>query len=120
MNATKVAEIFKEDIKMDDFKKIEDLKNDKEFLEKISKTTDANELAKAFSDVGVNITPEQMEEAQKVAKEMEAKSDELVEEDLDKVSGGFAVSGTAAFIIKIGGVLFLAWAGGKILQSLGY
>ena len=103
---------------MEEIKRIEELKNNKEFLEKISSITDTEELAKAFSDVGVNVTPEQMAEAQKAAKEMETKGDEISEEDLDSVAGGFALSGTATFIIKIGGVLFLAYIGGKIKKRL--
>ena len=67
-------------------KKIESLKENKEFLNKIAQMENSDEVAAAFCAEGVEVTAEEVEKA----RELIGKNGELSEKALEDVSGGIA------------------------------
>lgn len=65
--------------------KIEELKHDPVFAEKIQKAESLSEVAKLFSDEGVKVTEAELQA------EAEKDNDELNEDALDSVTGGVGV-----------------------------
>lgn len=83
---------------------------DKEFVAALERITTAEEAQKAFAAKGIEMT---LDEVQQIGNLM-AQQDELGEDDLDSVAGGFAI--TTGYAVIIGGVaVCLAAAGVKIL-----
>lgn len=91
---------------MDDYKRIDELMKDEAFLEKIGDLTDPKDLAKAFTEAGVVVSAEQIENALVEAKKINIKDGEISESDLVNVSGG--VPYAVGIAIRIGGVIALA------------
>lgn len=83
---------------------------DKEFVAALAKITTAEEAQKAFAAKGIEMT---LDEVQQIG-DMMGQKDELGEDDLDNVAGGFAI--TTGYAVIIGGVaVCIAAAGIKIL-----
>lgn len=93
---------------MDQMKILEELKNDKEFLEKLSAAKDNDaEMAKLFNEKGIDVT----EDAIKAIRNS-VNSEELDETSLDNVAGGFGL--IEGIVIGIFGLfLLLGYTGGK-------
>lgn len=65
----------------------ENLMQDREFCEKLENAENDDVIIQLFAEKGIDVTKEQLAEA----REMASHGDELDEEMLDKVSGGFGV-----------------------------
>ena len=63
----------------------ENLMHDREFCEKLENAENDDVIIQLFADKGIDVTKEQLAEA----RGMISRGDELDEEMLDKVSGGF-------------------------------
>lgn len=89
---------------------VKDAFADKEFVAALAKITTAEDAQKAFADKGIELS---LEEVQQIG-DLMAQRDELGEDDLDSVAGGWAITTGVALII--GGILVcVAIAGIKIL-----
>lgn len=64
-----------------------------EVLSKLKNADSPQEVESILTSSGVNITAEEIEEALEYAFANKEKTDEVSEEDLENVSGGFAFSG---------------------------
>jgi hypothetical protein len=95
---------------MDISKKIEELMKDQEFVKSLVSMETVEDIAEAFHQKGVNITPEELEQARQIA--LSSEDGELSEESLSAVSGGLALSA-----VIVGGLLIwtgLSVAGGAL------
>lgn len=83
---------------------------DKEFVANLGKITTAEEAQKAFNAKGIKMT---LDEVQQLG-DLMAQQEELAENALDNIAGGFAI--TAGYAVIISGVAICAAAAGvKIL-----
>lgn len=78
---------------------IEEATKDDAFMEMLAKTENVNDFSNALAKKGIVISSEDAETLFKAVKS--ANSDEIGEDDLDNVSGGFAAA-TAVGIAAIG------------------
>lgn len=73
----------------------ENLMHDREFCEKLENAENDDVIIQLFAEKGIDVTKEQLAEA----REMISRGDELDEEMLDKVSGGFGVGFAMALLL---------------------
>ena len=75
----------------------ENLMHDREFCEKLENAENDDVIIQLFADKGIDVTKEQLAEA----REMISRGDELDEEMLDNVSGGFSAIMASLLIISL-------------------
>ncbi len=75
----------------------ENLMRDREFCEKLENAENDDVIIQLFAEKGIDVTKEQLAEA----REMVNHGDELDEEMLDKVSGGFGAVMASLLIISL-------------------
>jgi len=98
------------DMKM---KRLEELLNSETFLNEIKTVTDLKGLQKKFQENGLDMTEDEVSEfCDDVLKSIEA--GELDEEQLEKVSGGFALAG----VLLVGGAIAISYAAGWIISRI--
>jgi predicted ribosomally synthesized peptide with nif11-like leader len=81
-------------------KKIEALVNNAEFAEKLSRCETCDEIAALFGTEGIAVSGEELETAMERIS-VQNENGEISEDDLEQVSGGCIVSGTAFLIWSI-------------------
>lgn len=90
--------------------KVEQLMQDEQFKAKLSNIEDLDEMAALFQNEGIQVTGADLE----AALENQSTSEELSEESLENVAGGFPAAFAIAGIIIVGvGLAQGIWDGAK-------
>ena len=89
---------------------VQNLMQDDAFKAKLEKAEDLDAMAALFQAEGIQVTGADLEAAAEKYNEM----DELQEQDLENVAGGFAISGLvgAAIILFVGGSVLWGYIDG--------